>query len=176
LFVLTAGLATLVLVITTDSFAKKKQDAESPGIATTTVIDINSADEKTLESLPGIGKSTAKAIVAGRPYKNIDDLKRVKGMSDKKISAIKDKVTFGAAAAPAVPASIPTAAGTAAEALAAEKPTSESAEKTKSKLAPGQPVNINTASREELEACQGSARSRLRLLSTTGLIKRARTY
>ncbi len=116
------------------------------------VVDLNSADEKTLESLPGIGKATAKAIIAGRPYKSLDDLKRVKGMSDKKINAIKDQVTFGAAAAPAA---APTAAETREKATTAAKPLAEKAEKASAKLAPGQRVNINTASKEELDALPG---------------------
>lgn len=153
LFLVIAVLATVVLGITTDAYAKKKQAGEEPGKAAAAVIDINSADEKALESLPGIGNSTAKAIIAGRPYKNIDDLKRVKGMSDKKINAIRDKVAVGAA--PAAPAVLPTAAGTAEKTSAAKKATSDNAEKTKAKLAPGQRVNINTASKEELEALPG---------------------
>ncbi len=125
--------------------------AGKPGKSSTAVVDVNSADEKALESLPGIGKATAKAIIAGRPYKSLDDLKRVKGMSDKKINAIKDQVTFGSAAAPAA---APSAAETREKATSAMKPAAEKAEKA-GKLAPGQHVNINTASKEELEALPG---------------------
>ncbi len=127
--------------------------AGKPGKSSTAIVDLNSADEKTLASLPGVGKATAKAIVAGRPYKSLDDLKRVKGMSDKKINAIKDQVTFGAAAA-APAATTPTAAETREKATSAMKPAAEKAEKA-GKLAPGQHVNINTASKEELEALPG---------------------
>ncbi len=149
-----ALLATLILGVSTDSYAKKKKSAEEPGKSTTAaVIDVNNADEKSLTSLPGIGKSTAKAIIAGRPYKNLDDLKRVKGMSDKKINALRDQVTFGAAAA--APAAAPTAAETPEKATSAAKPLTEKAEKASAKLAPGQHVNINTASKEELEALPG---------------------
>jgi competence protein ComEA len=129
--------------------------AGTSGKTATALIDLNSADQKTLESLPGIGKSTAKAIIAGRPYKSIDDLKRVKGMSDKKINAIKDKVTIGAAAATAAPAVMPSAAGIPEKASSETKAMTEKAQKTKSKLAPGQLVNINTATKEELDALPG---------------------
>jgi len=125
------------------------------GKTATALIDLNSADQKTLESLPGIGKSTAKAIIAGRPYKSIDDLKRVKGMSDKKINAIKDQVTIGAATATAAPAVIPSAAGISEKASSETKAMTEKGEKTKSKLAPGQLININTATKEELDALPG---------------------
>jgi competence protein ComEA len=129
--------------------------AGTPRKAAAAVVDLNSADQKTLESLPGIGKSTAQAIIAGRPYKSIDDLKRIKGMSDKKIAAIKDKVTIGAAAATAAPASMPSAAGAPEKASSAKKSITEKSEQTKTKLAPGQRININAATKEELEALPG---------------------
>ena len=41
-------------------------------------MDLNSASEKELASLKGIGEVRAKAIVKGRPYKGKDDLVRRK--------------------------------------------------------------------------------------------------
>jgi competence protein ComEA len=154
LFLFTVVLATLVLGLTTASFAKKKKGAEDTGTGAA-LIDLNSADEKTLESLPGIGKSTAKAIIAGRPYKSIDDLKRVKGMSDKKINAIRGQVTVGTAAATAASAAIPYAAEGQEKASSATKAMTVTTEKTKIKLAPDQHVNINTATKEQLDALPG---------------------
>ena len=52
----------------------KKADAKPAGL-----IDINSASEKELASLKGIGEVRAKAIVKGRPYKGKNEL------ADKKI-------------------------------------------------------------------------------------------
>ena len=153
LFIFTVVLPALVLGITTDSYAKKKS-AEDPG-KDAALIDLNNADQKTLESLPGVGKSTAKAIIAGRPYKSVDDLKRVKGMSDKKINAIRNQVTVGAAAATAAPAAMPYVTEGQEKASSAEKAMTGSAEKSKMKLAPGQHVNINTATKEELDALPG---------------------
>ncbi len=37
-------------------------------------IDINSASEEELRTLPGIGEAYAKKIIEGRPYKGKDDL------------------------------------------------------------------------------------------------------
>jgi competence protein ComEA len=144
LFICLVVISTLVLGVKTVSFAQKKA-TEVIGA----VIDINTADEKTLESLPGIGKATSKAIVAGRPYKSIEDLKRVKGMSDAKIQALKDKVTVGGAAA--------STASTAASQTASSTPKSatEKVSKAASKLAPGQRININTATKQEIEALPG---------------------
>jgi competence protein ComEA len=72
-------------------------------------VDLNMADQKTLESLPGIGPALAKKIMEGRPYQNVDDLSRVKGMNKSKIDAIKDKVTV-TAPKPMKPAPAPAAA------------------------------------------------------------------
>jgi competence protein ComEA len=144
-FLYTAVIATLVLGMSSVSMAAKKKATEG----TAAIIDINTADEKTLESLPGVGKATAKAIIAGRPYKSIDDLKRVKGMSDAKIKALRDKVTVGGAAAP-------TASASASQKVAStEKSVAEKSSKAAKKLAPGQRININTATKEEIEVLPG---------------------
>lgn len=46
----------------------------TPTPAATAIIDINSADEKTLMTIPGIGPVYSKKIVAGRPYRRKDEL------------------------------------------------------------------------------------------------------
>ena len=118
-------------------------------------IDLNSASEKELESIQGVGPATAKKIVAGRPYKSVDELSK-SGLSTKQIEAIKPFVTVGAAA-PAAPAKAAPekAAAPAAPAVTKAKPSAEKAVKSAPKLAPGEKVNINTASKEKLEALPG---------------------
>ena len=60
------------------------------------VIDINKAGIKELVSLPGIGNSYAKRIIDYRekngPFKKIEDLKKVKGIGNKKMQTIKDLI------------------------------------------------------------------------------------
>ena len=56
-------------------------------------ININLASKSELESLPGVGSSTADLIISGRPYNSIDDLNSIKGFGDKKFSQIKDFIT-----------------------------------------------------------------------------------
>ena len=53
-----------------------------------TLIDINTASEKELEEIKGVGPATAKKIIAGRPYKSIDDLKKAK-IPEKTIESMK---------------------------------------------------------------------------------------
>ncbi|WP_107934540.1 helix-hairpin-helix domain-containing protein [Ureibacillus chungkukjangi] len=59
-----------------------------------TKIDLNSADEAALTTLPGIGPSKAQAILAFREengsFKTIDDLKNVTGIGEKTFEKLKE--------------------------------------------------------------------------------------
>jgi competence protein ComEA len=128
------------------------------------LVNINTADDKTLASLPGVGKATAQAIAKARPFKSVDDLEKVKGIGPKKYAKLKDLVTIGedkssmkTASGGAAPAATVPPAPTAASSGPA-KPVASSGEKSSSfgmKLAPGQKVNINTASKDLLDALPG---------------------
>ena len=125
------------------------------------LIDLNAASQKELESIKGVGPATAKKIVAGRPYKSVDELSKA-GLSAKQVEAIKPFVTVGSAApAKEAPAKAPAA-------VAPAKPVTETkpAKETKvekaakpaapaAKLPPGKKININAASKEELDALPG---------------------
>jgi competence protein ComEA len=56
------------------------------------LVVLNKADAKTLTVLPGIGKKTAERVIEGRPYKEIDELKKVKGIAEKRLARIKSSV------------------------------------------------------------------------------------
>ena len=55
-------------------------------------MDINTASEKELASLPKIGEARAKAIVKGRPYNGKDDLINKKVIPQDAYDAIKDMI------------------------------------------------------------------------------------
>ena len=52
-------------------------------------IDVNTATEKELTTVPGIGHVMAARIIAARPFRSADDLKRVSGIGDKKYEKIR---------------------------------------------------------------------------------------
>src|SRR5512141_2004921 len=83
-------------------------------LAAGALVDINSADQKAIESLPGVGPATAKAIIQGRPYKSVDDLANVKGLGKSKLEKIKPLVTVGVPPAAQHPAAAGAPAGAAA--------------------------------------------------------------
>ena len=143
--------------------ARKGKEAKAPP-AGGTPVDLNTADQKAIEALPGVGPTLAKRIMEARPFQSLDDLSKVKGMTKTKVAALKDKVTVGPAA-PAAPMAKPFPGMPAAPpAPAAQKPVPSQApgagpqpataakEKAEaSKLAPGERININTATAEELD-------------------------
>lgn len=55
-------------------------------------MDINSASEAELATLPGIGEVRAKAIVKGRPYKGKDELVQKKILTKSVYAKIKDDI------------------------------------------------------------------------------------
>ncbi|MDA8433448.1 MAG: helix-hairpin-helix domain-containing protein [Nitrospiraceae bacterium] len=127
-------------------------------------VDLNTADQKTLESLPGVGPATAREIVKGRPFKSVEDLGRVKGMSKGKIEKLKGIATVGSqkSAGPSAPSgqaapapSFPAAAKPAKAGSAIPEIPPGGDKKSALKLAPGEKININTASKEMLEALPG---------------------
>ncbi len=60
------------------------------------IVDINSATVFDLDALPGVGPSTAQAIidyrVANGPYASVDDLLNVRGIGPSKLAAMRARV------------------------------------------------------------------------------------
>jgi len=61
-------------------------------------VNLNIADEKTLDSLPGIGPSTAKAIIEYRrtngPFARIEQIMEIPRFGKSKFERIKDRITI----------------------------------------------------------------------------------
>ncbi len=58
------------------------------------LVDVNSADEKALDALPGVGPVRAKAIVANRPYAEKQQLVTKKALPANVLAAIQDRIAL----------------------------------------------------------------------------------
>jgi DNA uptake protein ComE-like DNA-binding protein len=76
-----ASIARSTPVDTNQSHAKEKNPLGN--------IDINTATEKELTTIPGIGYVVASRIIAARPFRSADDLKRVSGIGNKKYAQVR---------------------------------------------------------------------------------------
>lgn len=98
-------LAAVLLFPARSAFAKKKAP-DHP-------IDLNAATEKELEELPGVGPTTAKAILEFREksgkFKRVDDLLVIRGISEAKLARIRPYVVIGPPPAAIKPAAAPPA-------------------------------------------------------------------
>ncbi len=60
-------------------------------------VNINTANKEKLETLPGIGETTAQKIIdyreANGKFKTIEDIKNVSGIGETKYESLKDKIT-----------------------------------------------------------------------------------
>jgi DNA uptake protein ComE-like DNA-binding protein len=56
-------------------------------------INVNRATEAELEAMPGVGPVIARRVIAGRPYRSVDDFDRVKGIGKKRLEEIRPLVT-----------------------------------------------------------------------------------
>jgi DNA uptake protein ComE-like DNA-binding protein len=98
-------------------------------------VDLNNAPRDVIEKLPGVGPKLAQEIIAGRPYKTIDELDHVKGIGAKKLEQLRPRVFIVPMRAP-----LPVRSSTPIPAAATNRL---------------ERVNINTASQKDLEKLPG---------------------
>lgn len=72
--------------------AQPEKKAEAAPAAKQEPVDINTATEEQLKSIPGVGDAYSKKIIAGRPYAKKDQLKSKKIIPDDVYEKIKDKI------------------------------------------------------------------------------------
>lgn len=128
-------------------------------------VDVNEDPADKLQTLPGVGPALAREIIAGRPYSKYDDLAKVKGIGPAKLDDLRGRLKFGkpaaepkakakksAEAAPARPAP----GEPATPAVASRERSGRSAPVAEGpKLPPGTRVNLNTATKDQLDELPG---------------------
>ena len=91
-----AALMLLFQAASVQAQTKTKQSKKST--ATESTVDLNTATEKELDTLPGVGPATAKKIIAARPYSSVNDLAK-SGIPAATIKKITPLVTVSGSAA-----------------------------------------------------------------------------
>lgn len=76
------------------SSSKSKTSSKTGSVDSSAKVDLNTASEKDLDGLPGVGPATAKKIIAGRPYSSVGDLSKA-GISSSTIRKITPLVSAG---------------------------------------------------------------------------------
>ena len=69
------------------------QRSGTTGSTSGSKININTASQSEIETLPSIGPSRAQAIIENRPYSSLEDIKRVPGIGEGIFQSLKDSIT-----------------------------------------------------------------------------------
>ena len=98
-------LCVCIVLGTTASTAAQDKAREKPAKASTAsiaTVNLNTATQAQLETLPGIGAAAAKRILEYRQkngnFKKVEELMNVKGIGEKSFLKLKQHLTVGAAA------------------------------------------------------------------------------
>lgn len=113
------------------------------------LVDLNTADEKEIGQVPGVGPKLAQAIVDHRrvngPFKSVDELRNVRGLGP--ITFEKLRGQFRAGPLPRQPA---------ADSPPSPDPAPAPRAPSSRKIQPGEPpINVNTAPAAELQRLPG---------------------
>jgi len=126
----------------TKAQTKAQTKARTEPAAKAQKLDLNHATaEEMVDALPGVGEATARKIIAGRPYKTVDDLAKV-GVAERTIDSIRTMVTA-------------TSPEEKTKERAREKAREKGADKEGKARPAGGKVDLNSATTEELETLPG---------------------
>jgi competence protein ComEA len=160
-----AFLAVLVGLLAFRGYGSPLTAQPTEPVAAADLTDLNTADQKELAQVPGVGPKMAEAIVDHRrahgPFKSVDELRSVRGVGPITFEKVRNQFRIGALpqAPPAetppspqpqaqpVPALVP---------VSAPAPAPRQASAGSKKLQAGEPpINVNTATADELQRLPG---------------------
>ena len=94
------SMLVMVLGLATLGFAQSTAPAADTKATKSSVVNLNTATQTELESLPGIGSKVAARIVEYRqkkgPFKKIEELMNVQGIGEKSFLKLRSQLTVGA--------------------------------------------------------------------------------
>jgi competence protein ComEA len=94
------ALVALLAALAAPAIAQQAATPQPTPAKAEAVINLNTATAADLESLPGIGKSTAQRILEYRQksggFKKVEELMNVKGIGEKSFLKIKNRLTVTA--------------------------------------------------------------------------------
>jgi competence protein ComEA len=87
------------LLLAGQSQLRASQSKSEPVSRPAALVNLNTATERELEQLPGVGAATAARIVEYRqkkgPFKKIEELMNVQGIGEKSFLKLKPQITVG---------------------------------------------------------------------------------
>ena len=84
------GVLSAAVLLIRDSANVANDFSPAPG---SLVVNINTATQEQLETIPGVGPSRAAQIIVGRPYESVEDLARIVGIGDESLEGLRPFVT-----------------------------------------------------------------------------------
>lgn len=86
-----------LVCISSPLIAQRAAKPPVAAVASTEVVNLNSATAEQIATLPGIGPKTAELVVQYRgkngPFKKIEEIMNVRGVGEKSFLKIKDRLT-----------------------------------------------------------------------------------
>lgn len=96
MLVILMALGLAAPLLSTSVLAKETSGTKTQMVQPQAQVNINTADQATLTSLPGIGPKTAKAITDHRKkngsFSSVEELLEIKGIGEKKLEKIRPHI------------------------------------------------------------------------------------